>query len=782
MSNDMRALPADPPAEPRPLPQDQPPDPQGELASLVRAADLLTRLLLVMAGAWTFWRTREWGWQGPWLWALGGYAGAVIVTVAREGRSVEGSRRWRWLACLSVVADALFACVLVGRDGGLGSPLYLLLFVVALKAVVAAQVWPGMAWLPFSFGPLYVAALWLASGHLAFLADPAFLARYLLMWVWLVGVALVTHVWTRRNTEAALAQREASRLRAALVEQQIALAQKTEILQRTATDLGDRVLELRSLQEVAKALASTLGLDETLQLIAERLRAVTGSSHCAVAVVEGEGATGATESGYLIGTLISDGAAAPQTFRLDVASEPATLEALRQDRMLRVVSSPEQGGTPLSWLLGGSYLIMPLKAHGRPLGALYLAEGNSELTDQPTEPGRGKTDQLVSSFAYFAATAIENSRLYQEAWEKRRELEAVLIGIGDGVVVVDPALNLILMNPVARRILDLVEEPPPGVPLKPYLTRPAFAELLEETLRGQRELIRELDLGPARGEETRTYGVLASPVLDTDGEVRGVVAVLRDITAQKELERMKSNFLSVVSHELRTPLHSIKGFVEIILMGKTGPVTALQQDFLQTVKTQTGVLQRMIDDLLEFSRMEAGKVKLHIAEVYLPAVAQAVAAKLAPLAEEAGLQLLVEVPEDLPEIAGDRVRLEQVLTNLVENGIKFTPAGGQVRISGGSLGDHVRLTVSDTGIGIPPEEQGKVFDRFYQVDGSERRAYRGAGLGLSICKHIVERHNGRIWVESDGVPGHGTRFHVELPIELHLDEEPTIDFTTSPGR
>jgi signal transduction histidine kinase len=245
---------------------------------------------------------------------------------------------------------------------------------------------------------------------------------------------------------------------------------------------------------------------------------------------------------------------------------------------------------------------------------------------------------------------------------------------------------------------------------------------------------------------------------------------------------MKSNFLSVVSHELRTPLHSIKGFVEIILMGKTGPVTELQEDFLKTVRTQTTVLQRMIDDLLEFSRMEAGWVKLHLSEVSLLAVAQAVTTKLAPLAEEACLQLFVGLPDDLPEIVGDRVRLEQVLTNLVENAIKFTPAGGQIHIRAEYCGGDpfnercVRLTVADTGIGIPPAEQEKIFDRFYQVDSSERRAYRGTGLGLSICKHIVERHNGRIWVESDGVPGHGSRFHVELPVELRLLEAPTIDF------
>jgi signal transduction histidine kinase len=133
----------------------------------------------------------------------------------------------------------------------------------------------------------------------------------------------------------------------------------------------------------------------------------------------------------------------------------------------------------------------------------------------------------------------------------------------------------------------------------------------------------------------------------------------------------------------------------------------------------------------------------------------------------------------LPAIDGDRVRLDQVLTNLVENAIKFTPAHGEVTIAARRIEDRVRLTVHDTGIGIPPGEQEKVFDRFYQVDRGEKRAYRGTGLGLSISRHIVERHNGCIWVESDGIAGHGSYFHVELPIELRPDEAPTIDFTTS---
>lgn len=766
-------LPAAPFADRAPIvsPEDvlvEPAAPGRRLARLALQIDVPGRWALLIAGAAVAWRTRDLGWDVLWLAALLLFAATAVITTGYWvfGRRERPPRTAAWAIYGAFFGDALFAGALIWRDGGIGSPFYLLLLLLALKTVGLSPVLPGMVWAPFALGPLYVLALRLQSGNLAFVIDPGFLVRYLLLWVILVGLVLFAWEFARRAARAAA-------LEAALVEQQVALAQKTEVLQRTATDLGDRVLELRSLQEVAKALASTLRREETLQLIVERLRGITGSSHCAVALAD-------ADSGVLDGVLATEKAAATP-FHLYLGAEAPTLAALRSGRIVRV-GRGEAVETPLHRLLGAAeYSITPLVSRGLPIGALYLVYA-SPLTPEDTAEGdasgRARTEQLLASFAYFAATAIENAQLYGDAWEKRRELEAVLAGIGDGVVVVDPELHLILMNPVARHILELEEEPPVGVPLRPYLPAPDFADLLSDTLQSQREQIRELCLGGESEDTQRTLGALASPVLDADGEVSGVVAVLRDITAQKELERMKSNFLSVVSHELRTPLHSIRGFVEIILMGKTGPVTELQEDFLRTVRSQTIVLQRMIDDLLEFSRMEAGRVKLNLSEVPLAQMANAVASKLVPLAEEGGLTLSLDVPEDLPEIDGDRVRLEQVLTNLVENAIKFTPSGGHIHISGTQSGERVHLIVADTGIGIPADELERIFDRFYQVDSSERRAYRGTGLGLSICKHIIERHQGRIWADSEGEPGRGSRFHIELPVELHLAEAPTIDFTT----
>lgn len=759
------------------------------LVRLQRQVDVPSRWTLLVIALWMLYRTRSAGIEPGWQALVAAYAlFAVAMTVFWFMRGEEAGKRRaaRGVAYGAFALDGLFACALIWRDGGVGSPLFVLLILLSVKAVLLSPVLPRLVWLPFAFGPLYVAALWLASGSLAFLADSTFLARYALLWVWLIGSVIVSYE-LRRGAAEILA------LRGALGRQQDALAQKSEILQRTATDLGDRLLELRALQEAAKALATTLRTEETLELVVETLARATGSSHCAVALIDRESATAAREGAALEGALLSDGNAEPALFRVRLVEEPATLAACDSARPLRVEAS--KAGR-LGLRLGRQpYQVTALVSRGHAIGAIYVAEQASAAPRPGASPSLNTSEQLLTSFAYFAATAIENARLYQDAYEKRRELEAVLAGIGDGVVVADTDLSLILMNPVARAILGLEAEPPGGIPLRPYLSVPTFADLLAGTLESGQEQIRELDMpapvknaGPGapateRGPASvvRTYGALASPVVDATGEVSGVVAVLRDITAQKEVERMKSNFLSVVSHELRTPLHSIKGFVEIILMGKTGPVTELQEDFLKTVRSQTTVLQRMIDDLLEFSRMEAGRIKLNLEELDLSGLAHGVATKLAPLAEEGHLTLYMDFPHDLPKIDADRVRLEQVLTNLVENAIKFTPAHGEVTIGARRIEDRVRLTVHDTGIGIPPDEQEKVFDRFYQVDRGEKRAYRGTGLGLSICRHIVERHSGCIWVESDGIAGHGSSFHVELPIELRPEEAPTIDFTTSRG-
>ncbi len=252
------------------------------LVRIQRQVDIPTRWTLLGLGVWVLWRTRDSVPLGMWPWLIGAYALMATVTTVfwlTRAEDRRGSRLNAAVAYVTYALDAVFVVALIWRDGGLGSPLYILLVLLALKAVGLTPVLPGMAWMPFVFGPLYTLGLRLAAGNFAFMADSGFLSRYVLLWAWFLGIAILAWELSRR-TEQAMA------LDAALVQQQAALAQKTEVLQRTATDLGDRVLELRALQEVAKALATTLRTEETLQLVVETLRDITGSSHCAVALVD----------------------------------------------------------------------------------------------------------------------------------------------------------------------------------------------------------------------------------------------------------------------------------------------------------------------------------------------------------------------------------------------------------------------------------------------------------------------------------------------------------------
>lgn len=671
-----------------------------------------------------------------------------------------------WLFATGFIVDVAFVSYLISVSGGVTSPLFLLYGLLAMKAVVLAPALDVRAvWLPFILGPLYIAVLWYTYGSLGFLRERNFLFNYILLWGWILGGSLAT--WYVLSW-----QRTAQALNDTLAQQEHDLAQKTTVLQRTASDLGQRVLELRTLQEVMKSLASTLQMEEVLQLIVGRLADLLGISHCAVAVLQ-------RDEGRLVGSLTTDGGrSAPRPFEVPLSDEPAAAAALGGEKAVTVLDAADSPHANQKRLFDGwgmrSCLIIPLLARQRPIGALYLGDSRPGITLGEAER------QLATSFAYFATTAIENAQLYQETWEKGSELEAVVVGIGDGVIVTDPQLNLLLLNPVAARMCGLPANLPGGMPLSLLIPSGPLPDLIEETLaHNQQVAVRELEMTATDGH-AHTYQAVASPMTTVEGEVRGVVTVLRDITARVELERMKTNFLSVVSHELKTPLHSIKGFVEIILMGKTGPINDLQKDFLETVREQTGQLQRLINDLLEFSRLEAGQIKLRLEPVALGPLVASVVAKMTPQAETATVHMVNQVPANFPIIEADSMRIEQVITNLVDNAIKFTPPAGTITLSGVELADTVKLTVVDSGIGIPPEEYERIFDRFYQVDGGSNRLYKGTGLGLSICKHIVEHHGGHIWVESAGSGTTGASFCFELP-RAHGGGDAILDFTTLPS-
>jgi signal transduction histidine kinase len=684
--------------------------------------------------------------------------------VRRLGRSVYS---------VSYAMDITFASLVIYHSGGVSSEMYLLYALLALKSTVYYPFWPEVLVFPFALGPLYVLVLRLSAGSWYFLTELSFVLRYAV----LLAMVLAAMYLGWLNERSRL--REDS-LRRTLADRTHDLDNKTSAMQQMATNLGNRVLELRTLQEGIKAINSALTLEDVLRLIVANASQVLEGARCSVALP-------GDQPGDVVSMPSADGTADALAsggfeFDRDVAGwvvhhgKPVLSRNVKQDGRFGHGS-----GLPISSLIS-----VPLFLGDEAIGALIAT--NSDRDAFTTEDLN-----LLNAFADQAAVAVSNARLYdqlvqeqmqtaqlyQHVEERRNELEAILRGIGDGVIVTDPALNLLLMNPVAIRIFRVKPDVTSSLPLSEVIPHQELTSIFQDALHGQEgAIVREISSPSVEGGEGATYQALASPVLGGAGKVRGVVTVLRDITTQKELDRIKSNFLSVVSHELKTPLHSIKGFVDIILMGKTGEVNETQADFLGTVRDQTAHLQNLISDLLEFSRLDSGQVKLHLTEVSMAEVAAAVTDKLKPLADQGQIQIDNRIGSDIPTIEADRMRIEQVLTNLVQNAIKFTPSGA-VTMSAADLGEEVQVGVSDTGVGIPAAELTRIFDRFYQVDSGTTRHYRGAGLGLTICKHIIEYHHGRIWAESE--EGKGSTFSFVLPKRIVAEEDQLLlDFMSLP--
>ena len=693
--------------------------------------------------------------------------------------------RWRRrLLLLSCALDHLYVATLIAISSGFQSEFYLLFGFLALRAAVYYPSLLGMIYISFLSFILWSLACYLNVGSFFFLVDREFLVRYGGLLLWILGCLAVGQAMARRQQSIQTLDVNLSRKNEALEEQ-------ARVVQNTVNELANRLLELRSLQESIKAINSALALDELLQLIVENATQVLRGARCTIALVDDErqrvvtAAAAGIPRQELWGTAFRFGEGVAGWVVEN--GRPVRIGAVDQDpRFVRI------GNQPIASLIS-----VPLFAEAdSSQGTLRRSVVIGALTATSPDPNAFSDADvaLLDAFGDQAVIAVrkarlyeqlvreeqETARLYQSVLEKSNELEAILRGIGDGVIVVDPHLRLLMMNPVAARTFRILEMPTPGTRLPELVANEDLLALAQDTLEElDSPLIREIVL-PAEGDRTRIYEALASTIRGASGRPRGVAIVMRDITSQKEIEQMKTDFLSVVSHELRTPLHSIKGFVDIILMGKTGQINDLQRDFLTTVQESTANLQRLIDDLLEFSRMEAGQIKLKPEMISLYDIAETVVERLGPLAQEGQLALLNEVPENIALIEADPMRVEQVLTNLVTNGIKFTPEGGSVTVSAFDLGAQVRVSVRDTGIGIPEAEQARIFERFYQVDSSATRSYRGAGLGLTICKFIVEYHHGRIWVDS--VEGKGSTFSFLLPKELPKDDALVIDFTTPARR
>ena len=351
-------------------------------------------------------------------------------------------------------------------------------------------------------------------------------------------------------------------------------------------------------------------------------------------------------------------------------------------------------------------------------------------------------------------------RKYQDTLKDKQQTSAVLESIAEGLVVVNDKGEVVMMNPAAEKLLAIEQREGIGKPLLDQMGDEQLVSLVNETKPGDREII----LTAKQDSTKKVLRASNAMITDENGKTVGMVAVLSDVTKQRELDQLKSEFVSKVSHELRTPLVAMQHSLSLIQDEVAGPLSEEQKKFLGISRRNLDRLNNLINDLLDLSKLEAKKMEMHAQPGPIEPVIRHVCESLEAWAGSKQVSITRRVPDDLPEGLFDQARVTQVLTNLVGNSLKFTPKQGRITLEAkrSEDGSSLEVSVQDTGPGIAKEDLGKLFNKFQQVGERSASDISGTGLGLAISKEIVELHKGRIWVESE--INQGARFVFTLPV------------------
>jgi PAS domain S-box-containing protein len=378
---------------------------------------------------------------------------------------------------------------------------------------------------------------------------------------------------------------------------------------------------------------------------------------------------------------------------------------------------------------------------------------------------------LLKAFGSQLGAALENAQLYDEVIKGKAYVENLVENAADFIICTDLEDRILTWNRGAELIFGYSKQEVIGEHLSILLPPERFSELKEIRAKVQISgALRDIEVRSKRKDGRLIHLSLSvSPIKDQEESIVGFLRVAKDISERKrieqrlkELDRMKSDFVSNVSHELRTPLTAIKGSVDNMLDGLTGELNEKQFRYLARIKSNTDRLARLINDILDLSRMEAGKIELRPTVLPLSPLIKDVAETLRPVAVQKLISLQLTSFDTTMVAWADRDKITQVLMNLIGNALKFTPPHGTVNVAADRNGDEwVKISVVDTGPGICSEELSRIFDKFYQIGGTNTQKAKGTGLGLAVSKALVEMHGGKVWAESE--LGRGSTFSFTLP-------------------
>ncbi len=426
------------------------------------------------------------------------------------------------------------------------------------------------------------------------------------------------------------------------------------------------------------------------------------------------------------------------------------LDVRELNRMLKELTYTASMG-----LLNGTGL--PLAAHGQVIGVIFIFRNYPDLFTQNDRI-------LLQSFADQAAIAVFNARLYRQISFEKQRLDALLDSAADGILILNADLTIERVNDAFERMYGKNHNELATLPhdeVIKWANEPQGSTLSEAIANGwpltpnatlyvEGDLVREFP-------SPLPVGITYAPLMSADGKLRNIIVSVRDITHFRTADEIKSTFISIVSHELRTPVALIKGYASTLRRDDAKWDKATINESLAVIEEEADRLSKMIDDLLDASRLQAGGLSLNRADISLAALANRVAQKFST--QSSRHTIVTDFPENFPILLADENRIEQVISNLVSNALKYAPSG-EIRISGQARPEQVIVCVSDQGPGIEAKDLPHIFDRFYRSSKAVKNT-KGAGLGLYLARAIVEAHGGRIW--ADPKPDSGARICFSLP-------------------
>ena len=551
-------------------------------------------------------------------------------------------------------------------------------------------------------------------------------------------------------------QTEIERLRSRLTE-----------LERNKRTLEEQLSATSVATEAPPPITTTSELQTTLRLFVKKVAMILQADKCAIMLYD-------QESGQLQAQSPAFGLTEEEvrTFRI-AASQGISGEVFREgmpiicDDMLADQRTLKEN---VALLKVRNSLTVPL--------VIELKDENQEVVERHTigvlhvfnKRGGGTFQdediRLLTVLARSAASVISNAQVFIAVTSAKQQLESTFQSMLSGVLVVGTSGQILLMNSAAKRIFNVPQDDGTGQNVISVVDNEKVQSLISASLEDAQEKAEEVSLFTP-GE--RIFQVQTALLRGENTAVAGVVATFNDITELRGVERMKTEFVASVSHELRTPLTSIKGFIRTLLDDTDGYYDRdTQVEFYQIIDQECDRLVRLINDLLNVSRIEAGRaLELNLKPVELgKLIAKVVTSQESYTTRH---QLEMDVPADLPTVIADEDKIDQVLTNLINNAIKYSPDGGVVLVSARTAGHDVEVSVKDHGLGIPAEHLDKIFARFHRVEGGDARRAGGTGIGLYLVKHLVEAHGGRIRVTSD--VGKGSTFTFAIPLRPVADEQ-----------